>query len=171
MQATVKWISQSFMLSFLGFSIVSIRTRSQALQVLKGRLLLRTMYVFLPVHFFRSFNASFSENLEMLNVYFFIDSPSSLSPVAAALFSEATPAQKSQRYRVRTHLRSRWSLQQCRVSSLLSFLFSLKESGEKLLLGDCWDCCFRCQMNLRRIGMRFHWSRHAQHPPFHWRTQ
>jgi len=55
--------------------------------------------VFLPVHFFRSFDASFAENIVMLNVYFFVDSPSSLSLVAVGLFSEATPAQKSQRYR------------------------------------------------------------------------
>ena len=55
--------------------------------------------MFLPVHIFRSFDASFAEKIAMLNVYFFIDSPSGLSPVAADLFSEATPAQQSWRYR------------------------------------------------------------------------
>jgi len=55
---------------------------------------LRTMYVFLPVHFFRSFEASFAENIMMLNVNFLVDSPLSPSPVAEGLFSEAM-AEKS----------------------------------------------------------------------------
>ena len=55
--------------------------------------------MFLLVHFFRSFDASFAENMAMLNVYFFVDSPSSSPPVAVGLFSEAMPALKSQRYR------------------------------------------------------------------------
>ena len=85
------------MLSFLGFSVFLIQMRSWALWASKGKL--RIMYVFLPVHIFRSFDASFAENIAMLNVYFFIDSPSVMSPVAADLFSEATPAQQSWRYR------------------------------------------------------------------------
>ena len=42
------------MLSLHGFSIFSIHTRSWALQVSKGLLLLRSMYVFLPIRWSRS---------------------------------------------------------------------------------------------------------------------
>ena len=76
----------------------------EALQVSKGRLLLRTMYVFLPVRFFRSFNASFAERIAVLNVYFFVDLPSSSSLVAAGLFSEAPGNASSEELEIQEYI-------------------------------------------------------------------
>src|ERR1700678_2870581 len=64
------------MLSLLGLSVLSILTRSWALQVSKGSLSFRTMYVFLPVLFFKSFECSLAENMAILNVIFLANSPS-----------------------------------------------------------------------------------------------
>ena len=156
------------MLSFLGFSVFSIQMRSWALWASKGKL--RIMYVFLPVHIFRSFDASFAENIAMLNVYFFIDSPSGLSPVAANLFSEATPAQQSWRYR------SMYSLVFPLVPLVVPVFFfpSNFVFPKRIWSKTCSWWLLRPSLSLPMnlmVRMRFHQSCHAQCPHFCQRTQ